>query len=418
VTLMLHEQKPPLDDDLLAHHGIKGMKWGHRKQYDSHPRKAGAKEAPKSKPISARRAKSIGKLQSRAAMYDTKISDLEAANKELSGFRGKIKIKANNNQIEEFSKQRDRLVKDAEAKKNHKLTSTQKKVLIGSAVAAGIIAGVALAGAHDSGALNSSIMRGSAFLKGEDEIFKSNSNLTGKKSVDELLHQVAKPVNPGYSKAGGKMNCRRATFTYELRRRGYDVAATTSALGIGQSESGVINAVTPGSKKFYNNLSASRSIIKAEEAYQQSGRYNAYGQLRGANEALRVSGKAAKDVRSSPLTKTVIRGLERSPEELATSSKMLKSSSAKVLQHLEETQPEGARGEVLFNFGSFGHSMAYEIVDGKAHIFDSQKGTLYNAATKMVEEKWDGFHSAEVTRLDNVDLDLGFLARWATNAKG
>jgi hypothetical protein len=58
--------------------------------------------------------------------------------------------------------------------------------------------------------------------------------------------------------------------------------------------------------------------------------------------------------------------------------------------------------------------MAYEVVDGVPHIFDSQKGTLYNSS-KMVESKWDGFHGAEITRLDNVDLDLNFLTRWATN---
>jgi hypothetical protein len=68
----------------------------------------------------------------------------------------------------------------------------------------------------------------------------------------------------------------------------------------------------------------------------------------------------------------------------------------------------------VFKFPKFGHSMAYEIVNGVPHIFDSQKGTLYNA-THMVETKWDGFTAAEIRRLDNVDLDIGFLTRWATN---
>jgi hypothetical protein len=35
VTVMLHDQKPPLDEALLAHHGIKGMHWGVRKDGES-----------------------------------------------------------------------------------------------------------------------------------------------------------------------------------------------------------------------------------------------------------------------------------------------------------------------------------------------------------------------------------------------
>jgi hypothetical protein len=32
VTIMLHEQKPPLDEALLVHYGVKGMHWGIRKE--------------------------------------------------------------------------------------------------------------------------------------------------------------------------------------------------------------------------------------------------------------------------------------------------------------------------------------------------------------------------------------------------
>lgn len=28
---MIHDEKPPLDDDLLMHYGVPGMRWGHRK---------------------------------------------------------------------------------------------------------------------------------------------------------------------------------------------------------------------------------------------------------------------------------------------------------------------------------------------------------------------------------------------------
>ncbi len=39
------------------------------------------------------------------------------------------------------------------------------------------------------------------------------------------------------------MNCRRCTFAYEMRRRGYDVAATRTTNGRGQTAVGVYNAL-------------------------------------------------------------------------------------------------------------------------------------------------------------------------------
>lgn len=182
------------------------------------------------------------------------------------------------------------------------------------------------------------------------------------------------------------MNCRRSTFAYELRRRGFDVHATTSAVGWGQSESGVINAVTPGSRNLYRNLSMSESIV-------DKGR----------------SAVARGDKRTNPLTKIILDKLDTGGPDGITS----KFGSKRVFEELAK-QPNGARGEVVFKFPLFGHSMAYEIVDGKPHVFDSQKGT-YHDLYKAVEDKWGPFKGAEITRLDNADLDLNFLSRWATN---
>lgn len=180
------------------------------------------------------------------------------------------------------------------------------------------------------------------------------------------------------------MNCRRSTFAYELRRRGYDVVATTAVRGTGQSESGFINAITPGSKNFISTLSVTESI------------------QRSAMMGVSRSGRATGDTRESPVKKILVK----------TASDAI-SPSRGVFDELKK-QPNGARGEVLFNFSQFGHSMAYEIVNGVPHIFDSQKGVTHSLSD-TVEGKWGHFSAAEITRLDNVDLDISFLTRWATN---
>jgi hypothetical protein len=62
--------------------------------------------------------------------------------------------------------------------------------------------------------------------------------------------------------------------------------------------------------------------------------------------------------------------------------------------------------------------MAYEIIGGKPMIFDSQKGVMYDASKGLgkLTEHWGIPAGAELTRLDNMPLDMKFLSRWATNA--
>lgn len=405
---MIDDLKPPLDEALLIHFGVKGMKWGVVNQELAHPRKAIQEHR------ATARAGRVAKYQNRADMFNTKISELQFKNEALQGSKNPLNIirrSQNKAGIKNFSQERDKALKDVEATQKGKLTSKQKKVISGGIAVAALLAAAAVYQGNQSGAINSMQLRGAAFLRGEKEVFKTDASLTHKMGPEDLLKKVAAPVNPGYSKTGGKMNCRRSTFAYELRRRGYDVSATTSMQGLGQSESGFINAVTPGGRNFYNNLSVTGSIQRSEAAFRKS---------MGENVGLRVSTVARGDKRSNPIEKTILNGLKIGrayTEEDFVAGKGITESSSRAVLHALERQPEGARGEVLFNFGTFGHSMAYEVVQGKAHIFDSQKGTLYNAA-KLVEGKWDGFHSAEITRLDNVKLDLNFLSRWATNAGG
>lgn len=421
--------------EALEHHGVKGMRWGVRKKEDLVGRDAarlnvGAKgntpllitakpSASTGDASNAVSAEKLAKQQRRAEEFlkradvmGTRASELKLQNEAIGDTKNPVKLYtkyANNQTRVQFEKSQKQAIRDAEAVHHGKMTTKQKQVVAGALAVGGILAvGVIygqVAKGQQSGAFNSYKLLLNARRKGLDVPFNVNKELSGKMSASEILSKVSKQVNPGYSTPGGQMNCRRSTYTHELRRRGFDVHATTSSMGWGQSESGVINAVTPGATNFYNKMSMSRAVVD-----------------KGRDTV------ATGDVRSSPLKKILVEGLGtdaqssvarvvaavkagKSPAELLNATE---SSSKKVLEELAK-QPNGSRGEVLFKFPGFGHSMAYEVIDGVPHIFDSQKANHYHAAGKMVESKWDGFHSAEITRLDNVDLDLNFLTRWATN---
>lgn len=395
-------------EEALQHYGVKGMRWGYRKKEETTERSSTEMLVPKTSTtsttaavvksasgaaqpvLSPRTQARVDKFMQRSDVINTQIADLRRSNEELlrTGNPYNTYTRSINNQtITQLQVKQKQALKDAEAAKKGRLTSTQKKMIVGGVVVGATLAYMAYAQGKQSGALNSYQMLAKARFRGQKVPFNVDKSLSGKMSAADILKKVAAPVNPNYRLPGGQMNCRRCTYAYELRRRGFDVHATTSSLGWGQSESGVINAMTPGSRNFYNQLSVSTAVRE-------------FGETR----------KASGDSRVRPLSaaKTVIKGLDKG-RQISTLS-----NSTKVLEELAK-QPEGARGEVLFRFPGFGHSMAYEIINGKPHIFDSQKGTLYNATSKMVESKWDGFHSAEITRLDDVKLDYKFLSRWAAN---
>lgn len=194
--------------------------------------------------------------------------------------------------------------------------------------------------------------------------WKKKPELAKKMNVDELQSKVVKQVNPDYPKPGTKMNCRRATFTYEMRRRGYDVTATKSHFAIGQDAKGLKTAVM-----------ANQSNTKHESMWGQ---------------------KQVSD------TKTFRNATPTRKSEL-------------IFESLNK-YPEGSRGElgVGWLFGG-GHSMAFEIVKGRAVIFDTQTSETYrNPASfaKFAEVTHDAAH----TRTDNIPLDDQFLRRWMVNA--
>ena len=205
---------------------------------------------------------------------------------------------------------------------------------------------------------------------------------------EDILQNVVKDINPNYKTAGGQMNCRRCSFTYELRRRGYDVEATTSSIGSGQSNSGLLNAVSKDGKRLNRLTSMSTPVTQGQ----------------------RLDALLPSDKRKINIEQELIR----------SSSKGLfgKISEADIADRITK-QPPGARGEIVFNMKSFAHSLSYENVNGKPVMFDTQKGRMYDLSDKnsyaSFTAKWGNPADVLISRLDNVDLDEEFLARWSTN---
>jgi PBP1b-binding outer membrane lipoprotein LpoB len=74
---------------------------------------------------------------------NTKISELKLSNQALQGTRNPAKLYdryANNQSIKTLDKQQKRAIRDSEAVQKGKLTSTQKKVIVGAVGVSAIIA--------------------------------------------------------------------------------------------------------------------------------------------------------------------------------------------------------------------------------------------------------------------------------------
>lgn len=363
----------------LSHFGVKGMHWGVVKQDTS-------------KNLSSRRQKKVNNLSSKILMSNAHIKELNTELNSLpNSFKPNIVYKKYElmKDLDNQSYRNQIMRRDIEAIRNGKLTSNQKKLLIGGLVVVAVGGVVTYGALKDSGQLNSLTLRGKSFLNGEEFNFVKNQAFSKNLNPDELLKDVVKGLNPKYNTPGGQMNCRRVTMAYELRRRGYDVVATTSPFGTGQSESGLINALTKGEKNKIASSSLSKMVLTGADG---------------------IRTKIAGDTRINPARTFSVKNLSNIDHPMSSS----------LLENFK-TMPERARGEIVFNFKQFGHSMSWEIIGGKPYVFDGQKAVRYDMAdpsgfAKLIG-KWGTPVAAEATRLDDLDLDVSFLSRWATNSK-
>lgn len=110
----------------------------------------------------------------------------------------------------------------------------------------------------DSGKIRENKARSKAFVtRSPVANWKTDPKLASKSlSPDQIHKNVVKQINPDFPASGTKMNCRRATLSYELRRRVYDVKATKSRFATGQDQAGLTNAISPGKHQYRNDLTA------------------------------------------------------------------------------------------------------------------------------------------------------------------
>lgn len=348
-------------EEYLAHFGVKGMKWGVRKE------KKVSSEVQSKRDIKAK------KYTDRATSYQKQIDALNQ-----SGKKRKMR-KAKN-----IEKDRDRALNDAERKRQGKLSTTQKKVAIGAAIVGTLITAKVASNYIQSGEFRRLSEKGKAAVTGTPFRFKKNDQLSKQgMSSDEVFDRVVKQVNPDYGAVGTNMNCRRCTFAYELRRRGFDVSATKTTQGNGQSASGLYDAIHPDSR----NTGTGR--LGTAIRWTRSGNLD---QMTKLNDT--VAGGGAFKIRTK----------EGSAIESIFSSL--------------SNQPNGSRGELGVNWAAGGgHSLAYEIFDGKPVIFDTQLGTRYSSVSEMLAQKYPEISRSGFTRLDNLELNTDFLMRWAKNAE-
>lgn len=156
-----------------------------------------------------------------------------------------------------------------------------------------------------------------------------------------------KRVNPDFNdfNSNSKSNCVLCTMTCEMRKRGYDVTANKAGIGYYDNEL----------KNFFKNY-------KVEHI----------GDTKSIKNDSKTIGEEG-------------------------------SFANRIVNRIEKSQPEGSRGNLSVQWTMFGggHSMYYEIKNGKMVIYDGQSGKIYSNPEKILKK----CSSVDIGRLDNLQFD-------------
>jgi hypothetical protein len=252
-------------------------------------------------------------------------------------------------------------------------------------------------------------VKSKAYLEGGEHQFKKNASLAGKKSIEEIATQVMAPINPEFGAPGTVQNCRRCTMAYEMRRRGLDVKATYTTNASGQHLVGLENALTPNQDKATRGFAFINDVNKR---FQANPNLDPWGEspVKFPNFDFRAYKKQLKaDAKKNGTKTSWVKRNQKAYEEMG------RQNAKAVFDHLEK-QPDGARGEVGMGWMmGGGHSVAYEVIGGKAHVIDNQSGKIYSTPEKLSElTQYAG--QVSTTRMDNKPINEDYLRRWAQDA--
>lgn len=378
--MLVSVEKPGSPAEVLEHFGKKGMRWGVRNEEKTSSN--GKSSQPKT--ISPRKEK-------RAKGHTTTANQTQKAIDEI-----KAKPSSNwyvnhqrNAQVHELEQYRDKHVKAAKDIREGHLTDYQKKVIIGASVVGVTLAAYGTYKFIDSGTAHQMLSKNIPM--------KKNDLLSRKMSPDSIMKEVVKPINPGYGDLGTKMNCRRCTFAYEMRRRGMDVKATNTVKGTGQMPLSLLKATDPNSHIKTGRYATMKSLVVESLEKDRWGRPAPPGPVTTLMKEGQGLGKRS-------IGKDMLQHLEKGEKSQWIFDQLAKN-------------PEGARGELGMSWNQGGaHSMAWEIIGGKPVIFDTQSGKAYDAA-KFSQEVATNVSKAGYTRLDDIPLNTNFLGKWVRNVK-
>lgn len=234
----------------------------------------------------------------------------------------------------------------------------------------------------DSGELRQLAERGHHFVDPSYKFeFARAEEFARPMSAEDIYQNVVGHINPNYGRPGTTNNCRRCTFAYELSRRGYAVEATKSIRGTGQNSFGL---------------------------YDASHRDRIGGLL---SALTKLGDPRIEKIMRSPMGESPIKLRSGVLDNLGRKGSSVSLDIFKALSQ----NPNGARGELTIKFdNATQHSVAWEIVKGKAIIYDCQTNTMFDTVEKFTAYA-DYISNAAFTRLDNIELNTNFLIRWCKN---